>query len=106
VSSRVRIEVLTEEESARRLLVDALPRWLNLPDVGIAVRKFDGKPDLLQQLPAYLAGYADLRRYGDDVRVAVLVDRDTDDCAQLKRTMEAVADKAGLNAAHGSLIMR
>ena len=47
----------------------------------------------LQRLPERLAGYA--RWLPADYRIVVLLDRDDDDCHELKREMEATASRAG-----------
>lgn len=55
---------------------------------------YNGKPDLLGKLGAHLRGYASW--LPDDYRVIVVVDRDTDDCQELKRCMEDIASASGL----------
>ena len=79
-----------------RLLRGNLRAWLGCGnEASIEVRPHRGKPDLLKKLPTLLQGYALLRRRGRDVRVLVLVDQDTDDCAALKRRLEDIARGAG-----------
>jgi hypothetical protein len=58
--------------------------------------RFNGKYDLLDRLPTVLSGYARARHRGEDVRVAVLVDQDLDDCLVLKEQLEKIASDAGL----------
>lgn len=91
-----RLEILVEEESADALLRPFTGRWIGHDGLRVAVRRFRGKPDLLGKLDQRLAGYADLRHGGDDVRVAVLVDCDDDECRALKRRLEDSARSAGL----------
>ncbi len=86
------IEVLVEEPSAEVALRALLPRMLD--HVTFEVHAFQGKADLLRQLPARLAGYA--RWLPADWRILVLVDRDDDDCHALKARLEAAAREAGL----------
>ncbi len=64
---------------------------------------FQGKQDLLQNLPDRLRGYASY--FLDTYRLVVLVDRDRDDCAALKARLEKDAAAAGLStrSAAGSL---
>ncbi|MGW5616844.1 DUF4276 family protein [Streptomyces sp. NPDC003877] len=92
----IRLEVLVEEESASEALKPVLFKITEGKQVKVGIRQFRGKPDLLKKLPARLNGYAASRRRGEDVRVVVLVDRDTDDCIQLKRQLDKVSVDAGL----------
>lgn len=97
----IELEVLVEEESAERLLKAHLVQWIECEQVRIGVRRFQGKPDLVKHLESRLRGYAKRRAEGDDVRVAVLVDRDEDDCAQLKRKLDGIALRVGMSAKDG-----
>lgn len=54
------------------------------------------KSRLLQELPSRLRGYRSLIDNGDDIGIVVLIDRDSDDCAQLKSRLELMARDAGL----------
>ncbi|WP_170163002.1 DUF4276 family protein [Thermobifida halotolerans] len=90
------MEVLVEEPSAHCLLNKALGGWIGADHVQVGIRKFRGKPDLLDRLPVLMAGYARQRREGKDVRVVVLVDKDEDDCRKLKTEMDAIARRAGM----------
>lgn len=90
------LEVLVEEHSAGDLLKSQLPAWLGAP-VSVNVRRFSGKPALLQALPDRLRGYARLLSQGENLVVLVLVDRDTDDCLELKSEMEQAVARAGLH---------
>jgi hypothetical protein len=51
------------------------------------------KQDLLSKLPKRLKGYA--AWLPDDWRILVIVDRDDDDCSDLKRRLETAAARAG-----------
>ena len=55
---------------------------------------FQGKPDLLLKLGSRLKGYAPW--ITEDFRILVLVDRDNDDCRQLKKQLDAISRRAGL----------
>lgn len=70
-----------------------LPRMLP-QGPSFEVHPFQGKPDLLSKLEARL------RSYGSwlpaDWRIVVVVDRDRDDCRDLKRVLESAAHRAGL----------
>jgi len=58
------------------------------------VHAFQGKSDLLGKLGARLRGYA--AWLPADTRVLVVVDRDDDDCGELKLRLEEIAKRAGL----------
>lgn len=77
------------EEALQRLL----PKMLR-SGVSAAIRQFQCKDDLLKQLPQRLMGYA--QWLPDTAKVLVIVDRDDDDCLQLKATLEQMAHQAGL----------
>lgn len=88
-----RLEFLVEEPSMEAFLRSLLPRLL--PDhVSFEVHPYQGKADLLAKLPDRLNAYA--RWLPEDWRIIVLVDRDDEDCHQLKRQLEATALNAGL----------
>jgi len=70
-----------------------LPRLLPV-DRTFEVHSFQGKADLLGKLPARLRGYA--QWLPADWRIVVVVDRDDDDCQDLKRRLETMAAAAGL----------
>ncbi|TSE27278.1 hypothetical protein Tsedi_00108 [Tepidimonas sediminis] len=89
------IEFLVEEPSAEEALRHVLPRLLR----GRARWKLinlGSKYKLLRALPDRLAAYRDRIARGEPLRVVVLVDRDTDDCAALKRQLEDMAKAAAL----------
>ena len=90
------VEFLVEEPSCEHLLRELLPRIV--PELVFEVRTFNGKHDLLRELPDRLTGYAGwLRQSG--ARVVVLVDRDTADCRKLKHELDETARRAGLTVA-------
>lgn len=77
-------------ESFLRVL---LPRLL--PDgPTFEIHAFQGKPDLLNRLEQRLRGYR--KWLPADWRLIVMVDRDDDDCHELKRRLEESAERAGL----------
>ncbi|WP_371629456.1 DUF4276 family protein [Streptomyces sp. NBC_00341] len=90
------MEFLVEEESAAEALKPLLAKIFKGERIRTAIRQFQGKPDLLKKLPQRLQGYAAARKRGEDIRVVVLVDLDMDDCIDLKRKLDAVAEKCGL----------
>ncbi len=86
------VEILVEEpsiESALRLL---LPVMLN--KTSFEVYSHQGKSELLKRLPQRLRGYA--RWLPKDWRIVVIVDRDDDECLELKRRLESIAEREGL----------
>jgi hypothetical protein len=86
------IEVLAEELSMEAFLRAMLPRILR--NVTFEVYPHQGKHDLLKHLPARLQGYS--RWLPTSWRIVVVMDRDNDDCKELKARMEKVASDAGL----------
>jgi len=87
-------EFLVEEPSMESALNNLLPKILDLNTNSYSIRSFQGKYDLLSKLPQRLRGY---KQYiPNDYRIAVLVDRDNDDCLQLKRKLEKIAIDAQL----------
>lgn len=93
--------VFVEEYSMEAALEQLLPKWLG--DVEFQIIRFQCKDDLLKHAPARLKGYA--AWLPEHWRILVLVDRDDDDCGQLKVRLERMAADAGLltktNAAQG-----
>lgn len=85
--------LLVEEPSMEAFLRALLPRLLPQGRT-FDVRVFQGKSDLLGKLADRLRGYA--KWLPDDWRIVVVVDRDDDDCMQLKQRLEAIAGQAGL----------
>ena len=88
------LELLVEEPSMEAFLRALLPRLLPQGRT-FEVRPFQGKSDLLGKLEPRLRGYA--AWLPANWRIVVVVDRDNDDCAVLKRQMEAIARRAGLS---------
>ncbi len=87
------IEFLVEEPSAEAALSNIVPRIVGAPH-SFAVHPHQGKPNLLRSLPGRLRGYGSwLPR---DWRIVVLVDRDRQQCRELKATLEQMARDAGL----------
>lgn len=89
------IEFLVEEPSMEAFLRELLPRLLP-DDTNFEVHPFQGKRDLLTKLEGRLRGYA--AWLPADWRVVVVVDRDGEDCSDLKHQLEIVAYQAGLTS--------
>jgi Domain of unknown function (DUF4276) len=58
------------------------------------VHSFQGKSDLLGKLQARLRGYA--KWLPNDWRIVVVVDRDDEDCQNLKQRLDGIAASAGV----------
>ena len=89
----IHLELLVEEPSMEVFLRELLPRILSA-DCDFEIHPFQGKLDLLGNLGNRLRGYA--QWLPDDWRILVIVDRDDDDCRQLKQRLEDVASGANL----------
>lgn len=88
------IEFLLEEPSAEAALKAILPKIL-VDDVSFHFHVFEGKPDLLKQLPLRLKGYR--QWIPDSWRIFVLIDEDRQDCQKLKARLERAAREAGFS---------
>ena len=76
------IELLLEEQSIVPVIESALSQILTQEDT-YALRVFQGKPDLLRQLPTRLKGY-EWMASDPNFAIVIVVDRDDDDCRELK----------------------
>ncbi|HEY3367004.1 MAG TPA: DUF4276 family protein [Symbiobacteriaceae bacterium] len=86
------LDILVEELSAEYALRQLVPKVTG-KGVPFRIVTFQGKPDLLKKLPERLRGYS---AWHQAPKVVVLVDRDDDDCGQLKADLERMAMDAGL----------
>lgn len=91
----IQLDVLVEEPSAEQALRVLLPKLVG-GRARTKVITFPGKGGMLKALESRLNGYRTRVERGEDVRVLVLVDRDTDDCVELKSRLERAAAAAGL----------
>jgi hypothetical protein len=89
----VHIEFLVEEPSAKQALDIILPRLI-APHT-FEVRNFLGKDRMLRQLPGRLKGYSHQLAYYP--HIVVVIDRDDDNCHNLKADLESIAHDAGLS---------
>lgn len=85
-------EVLVEEPSMEVLLTAVMPRLLG-GRASFLIHSHQGKSDLLKKLGPKLRAYS--RWLPNNARVIVVIDRDNDDCSQLKRLMDSAAISAG-----------
>ena len=88
----MQIEFLLEEPSAEAALEIILPKILSA-NIYFTCYAFEGRDDLLKKLPVRLKGYKPW--IPDDWRIIVLIDRDQNDCFQLKAQLEGIAHDAG-----------
>ena len=86
------IEVIVEEPSMETALRALLPRIVG--NVSFEVYRHLSKDELLERLPSRLCGYA--KWLPANWRVVVVVDRDDDDCHELKARLEKMAADANL----------
>ena len=92
------LEVLVEELSMEVALRSVLPRIV--PAVSFEIRVFQGKHDLLKQLGDRLRGYRGWLPTG--MGIVVIVDRDEEDCLDLKEKLEKAARQAGFETRSAS----
>lgn len=92
------VELLVEEPSMEAALRLLLPKVVG--NLSFEIYPHQCKDELLLRLPHRLRGYGQRRQsdtwFRDHCRIVVVVDRDGDDCAELKRRLEAMAKRAGL----------
>lgn len=85
------LRFLVEEPSMKDFLNRLLPRFV---EVEFEIVAFNGKHDLLKNLPSRLSGLK--RSLISGQYIFVLVDRDSEDCHSLKLQLENMARDAGL----------
>ncbi len=86
------IEVLVEEPSMEAALRELLPAIVG--NTSFAIYQHQSKDQLLARLPNRLAGYK--AWLPETSCVLVIVDRDDDDCRELKRRLDQMAADVGL----------
>ena len=92
-------EFLVEERSMEAFL----SAWLCqvLPEeYTFAIHAYQGKHALLGKLGDRLRGYSTW--LPNDFRIVLIVDRDNDDCHQLKSRLETICDSASLRSRHAT----
>ena len=85
------IKFFLEEPSAEEALRHILPKILS-PHVICIFHVFEGKEDMLAELPNHLKGH---QWIPNDWRIIVLIDEDRKDCNELKAYLEKAAHEAG-----------
>lgn len=86
------VEFLVEERSMEVALEALLPKLLG--KTTWKIHEHGGKSVLLKRLPDRLRGYS--KWLPQTWRIVVVVDRDNDDCMELKSQLENIARDAGL----------
>ena len=92
------VEFHVEEPSMEALLRGLLPRVLTT--VPFDIYTYQGKPDLLKELPVRLKGLATW--LPATWRVVVIVDVDRDDCAELRARLDGIVVRAGMRVRSGN----
>jgi hypothetical protein len=87
------VEFFVEEPSAEAALSILIPKILKGKHT-FRFHPFQGKADLLKNLPSRLKGYSSWLPH--DWKIAVLIDQDNQNCLVLKGRLEESAKKAGL----------
>lgn len=86
------LEVLAEEPSMEAFLKVLLPRMS--PGATFKIHPFQGKRDLLKKLERRLRAYK--KKLQPNHRIAIVIDRDNDDCRELKDRLESLSIRSGL----------
>ena len=86
------IEFLVEELSTQEFLLQVLPK-IFAEKISYKIHPFRGKSDLLKKLPSRMKGYKSW--LPDHYKIVVLVDRDDNDCINLKQKLEKIAKDSG-----------
>lgn len=90
-----RLEILVEEPSMEAALREIMPRILRDRAPWKPIN-MGSKDKLLKALPARLRAYRKRIDNGENIKIIVLVDRDSDNCEALKHKLETIAHEAGL----------
>ena len=85
------IKIFLEEPSAEEALKHLLPKII-LKDVSYEFHTFQGRDEMLKELPKRLKGE---QWIPNDWRIIVLIDEDRRDCHELKAYLEKAAHDAG-----------
>ena len=89
------LEFHVEEPSMEAFLKGWLPRFLP-QGCGFDIHPYQGKPALLRKLGNRLRGYA--AWMPAEYRIVVVVDRDNDECEEIKSSLERICERAGLRS--------
>lgn len=86
------IEFLVEEPSAEAALRNLVPKIVG-EDISYNIHVFQGKQDLLKKLPKRLRGYHPW--LPENWNIIVLIDKDQEECVNLKKRLEKIANNEG-----------
>ena len=86
--------IFTEEPSAEAALQIILPKLIDTSIHTFQILVHNGKEDLLKKLPGKLRGMQNMVQQG--WRFLILIDRDNNDCHDLKQKLEKIATQSGL----------
>ena len=86
------LEFFVEEPSAEVALNFLVPKIL--PGFEFKIYPFRGKGDLIKKLPDRLSAYS--KWITAENMIVILIDRDSEDCHELKDKLESIATDAGL----------
>lgn len=89
------LEILVEEPSAEKVMHNILPILIT-GEHDYRVITYQGKADMLKRLPLELKAYA--RWIPEDYILLILIDRDQQDCKELKDTLEKMVSETGLKS--------
>lgn len=89
------IEFLIEEASAEIVLTEIIPRIVG-DETTFKIHDFRGKSNLIKNLLNRLRGYSSIIKYQKDLRIVILIDKDNQNCQELKQALEEIAFQAGL----------
>ncbi|MDD1772452.1 MAG: DUF4276 family protein [Methanomassiliicoccales archaeon] len=88
------LEFFVEEQSMGAALSNILPKIYSDQTACWVIREFNGKTNLLKNLPYRLRGRRKSMQRCH--KIIVMVDRDRDDCHELKGKLETIASREGL----------
>jgi Domain of unknown function (DUF4276) len=91
------LEILVEELSMAETLRRLVPQIIGEHDT-YEVYPHQGKPDLLGKLGDRLRAYARMKATWPELRIVVVVDRDNDDCRELKQALTRTCATANCEA--------
>ena len=92
-----RLEFHVEEQSMEAALRSMLPRMVG--DTNFDIFTYQGKPDLLRELPKRLRSQA--KWLPANWRIIVIVDADNENCADLRRRLDQIASDGGMRVRDG-----
>ncbi len=89
----MKIDFLVEDRSTEQFLNIFLSRFLS-KEIEFNIYTFNGKPDMLKKLPSRLKAYSNW--LPEDMIIFIIIDKDNEDCFQLKEKLEEIVCASGL----------